>query len=322
MTLDPKLDLIGIGKQSAKGTIASSIGFGHGLKSGGLSVDPQQSSDALTAAGIAPAGAYRDQVNAGADFMTRPFQKSIGAYLLAALGSISTTGVGDPYAHVITMGSTLNYWSLWNQKGDGTIIATKDNKLDELRLEWSGNAPVDLSARFVGGVMSVPGAFSPTVDESDSVDYYIPAGGTFKYDLDSSTPATADVLGGSVTVSRGAEARYRSGSIEAFDVLEGPCDVTVSLTVEPDDMTMWRTLATGTSSGTAMATAPVYGSFEIKFMAGTHYLMLSATKVGFLVGIPPADPEGKAAQVELSGICYRNTTTPLTATVSNAQASY
>ena len=130
------------------------------------------------------------------------------------------------------------------------------------------------------------------------------------------------VTGGKITVKRGAQAKFYSGAVEAGDVEEGRCDVEVALNLEPDDLAMWRTIVTGSASGGSVAEAPVYGSFELSFAHGSDLLVVEAGRVAFLADLPEADPAGGAAQVELSGICYRVAGTPLTATLTNAQASY
>lgn len=322
MALQIGKDVLGIAKQTAKGTIATNPYFAHGLAGGGLKIDPTQAAEELTSAYLNASGAYREKVENGADFTTRAWQKAVGLYFLLALGSVNTTGAG-PYTHVITLGSSLLYATVFEKKGDDSIHAVKDCKLDELEISWDENKPVELKAKFVGGAWSSPATFTPTADESDTTNRFTPVGGTFKYDADSATPVTASVLGGKVTIKRSPEAKFFSGSVEAGDVWEGGCEVETMLKVVPHDTTLWRTLITGTSSGTAVASSPVYGSFEHTFVKGSDSLKIAASSVAFLCDLPEADPKGGAAVSELSGLCYRGATaTPLTVTLINTQVSY
>lgn len=95
------------------------------------------------------------------------------------------------------------------------------------------------------------------------------------------------------------------------------------LRINPSDTTLWRTIITGTSSGSAIAATPTMGSFLVKFMNGTHYMQIAASSVAFVCDLPPAGPAGGAAESELSGLCYRGSgATPITATVYNLQATY
>lgn len=321
MALQVGKDQVGLAKQAARGTIAANPTFVHGLTGGGLTVGLSQEADPVTSAYLSPAGAFRDKAENGADLQTRAWQKAIGLYLLAALGNDAVTGTG-PYTHTITLGSALNYFTVFEKKGDNSIWAVKDCKLDELGVEWDENKPLDVAAKWVGGALSFPAIFTGTVDESDTTSYFTPVGGSFKLDLDSATPAVVPVKAGSVTVKRAVDARYFSGSIEAADTWEGSCEVEVGLTVVPDDTTWWRTLLTGAAGGSAIQATPVYGSFEVTFVKGADSLKLSGANVAFLADLPEADPDGGAAEMELSGIGYRAGGTPLTAVLINTQAAY
>ena len=87
-------------------------------------------------------------------------------------------------------------------------------------------------------------------------------------------------------------------------------------------MDLWREVVTGASDGTAVGVDPVYGSFEIEMVRGSESLTIVGAKTAFICAMPEADPEGGAAEVELAGIAYRTTDTPITVTLVNAQASY
>lgn len=321
MALQIGKDVFGIAKQTAKGAIAANPLFAFGLAGGGISVDPTQEPDALTSAFLAPAGAFRSRVESGAKIETRAWQKSIGLLLLGALGSVSTTGA-SPYTHVITLGPSLLYFTVFEKKGDNSLHAIQDCKIDEIGISWKENEPLAVSITFVGCKWSVPATFTPTADESDTTAYFTPVGGTFKYDVDSAVPVAAAVLGGDIKIKRSAEAKVFSGSIEPGDVFEGACDVSTSLTVMPDDMTLWKNVLTGTATGTAIQSAPLYGSFEHTFVKGTDSLKIAGANTAFLCDMPEADPKGGAAEVDLAGIAYRVAGTPITATLINTQISY
>lgn len=321
MALQIGKDVFGIAKQSAKGSIAANPYFALGLAGGGISVNVSQEPDALTSAYLSPAGAFRDKIENGASVETRAYQKSIGLLLLGALGSISTTGA-SPYTHVITLGTALLYFTAFEKKGDDSLHAVKDCKIDELEISWEENSPLKVALKMVGGAWSIPATFTPTVSEMDTTDYFTPVGGTFKYDVDGSTLATLPILGGKIAVKRSAEAQYYSGAIEAGDVFEGACSVETALTVMPDDMLLWRNLLTGSTSGTAIGTVPLYGSFEHTFAKGADSLKLAGANTAFLCDMPEADPAGGGAKVELAGIAYRSAGTPITATLINTQATY
>lgn len=322
MPLQIGKDIAGIAKQASKGTIAANPQFAFGLTGGGGSVDPTQEADPITSAYLSPSGAYRSRIESGAALQTRAWQKAIGLMLLGALGTDTPTGSG-PYTHVFTLGTALPYLSVYEKKGDNLILGWKDCKVDELEIKWEENKPLEVSLKLVAGAFSFPASFTPTNDESDTTNYYVPVGGTFKYDLDSSTPAVASVKGGTINIKRSAEAIFYSGALEAADVWEGGCEVNVSLTVVPDDMTVWRNALTGTVAGTTIQTVPLYGSWEHTFVKGADSLKLAGASTTFLTPIPEADPAGGAAEHELAGPAYRGAgTTPITATLINTIATY
>jgi hypothetical protein len=262
---------------------------------------------ALITASLAPG-------NSGAGVVT--------ALSAANLAGGAAAGGGGMYTHVCTLGDTLDYFTCFETKGDDTLQAVQDCKLDELEISWEENMPLKVAATFVGGAWSIPATFVAAVDEMDTADYFTPVGGSFKYDVDSDTPEEASVIGGKVTIKRSAEAKFYSGSIEPGDVFEGSCEVEVSLTVLPDDMDLWRTMLTGSDAGTQVQGVTLYGSFEVTFVNGTSSLKLACARAAFLSDFPEADPDGGAVEMDLAGIAYRSAGTPLTATLVNTQPTY
>ena len=441
-TLQVGKDVFGIARQGALGTPAAQPQFAHGLAGGGIKVGINQETDPLTSAYISPAGAFRDQVDAGAEITARAWTKSIGLYLLGALGAIDSTpgspavkavlttaltGVNndltflavtagtagnsktvkltDPSGnnqalsvsvvssdidvslatgvagaitstakevrnalnahsganaliltsiapgntgngvvtamaktnlaggaaasgtgyntHTITLGAATPYLTAFEVKGDDTKPVVRDCKVDELGLAWDGNKPVELTAKLVGTVLSFNTTFTAVEDEVDAVTDFRPAGGTFKIDVDSGTPVTAPLVAGTISIKRAAEPQFYSGDIEAGDVAEGFCTVECSFTVVPADLDEWRTVITGSDSGTGVDGDVVYGSFEMSFENGVDTLVLSADNVAYMCDLPDADPAGGAAKVDLAGIAYRSgVASPITAVLENTLTDY
>ena len=262
---------------------------------------------ALITASLAPG-------NSGAGIVT--------ALSAANLAGGAAAGGGGAYTHVIKLGDALDYFTVFERKGDDTLVAVQDCKFDELELSWEENMPLSVAATLIGGLLSFPATFVPTVDESDTYEYFTPVGGDFKFDVSGSSPSTATIIGGKIVIKRNVEAKFFSGSIDAGDVYEGLCEVEVALTVLPDDMGLWREVVTGSSDGTAIGIDPVYGSFSLEMVRGSDSLTIEGIRTAFVCDMPEADPEGGAAEVELAGIAYRTTDTPITVTLVNAQASY
>jgi hypothetical protein len=317
--------IVGVAKQASLGTAIANAGFAHGLISGGLTIEPTQEADPLTSASLSPTSVFRSRIETSASYKTRTFYKSLGLYLYGILGAIATTGAQAPYQHVLTEGATTPYLTWFEKSLDGTLLQSRDGKVTETEIAWEENSPLDLSISGIGGVFAVLASMTPTVDESGSANYFTPVGGTFKYDVDGSTLAAASILGGSIAVKRGSEQKFFSGVLEAGDHHDGKLDCSVSFKIAPEDIDIWQTLLTGTAAGTAIATTPVYGSFEVIFTDGTNILKVEASKVAFSCSKPEADPDNGMPDVDLSGICLSPggvTPSPIKCTLTNAQATY
>ena len=323
MALNSDKDVFGVAKQAGLGTLAANPTFSFGLAGGGLTVAANQEADELTGAYLSPSGAWRDKVEAGYSIETRAWVRSIGLLLYGALGTVSTNGSG-PYTHTFVLSQNgTPYLSAFVKKGDGSLHGLRDCRVAELEFAWEENGPVEVKSSGPGTVWSVPGSFAPAVAEENSTNYLRPVGGTFKFSPASSTPADAQILGGSVAIKREVESWYFSGDIQAADNDAGACEVEARLTLRPTDMGLWKSLLTGSSSGTSIATTPTYGSFELTFASlSGDTLKLSATRVAFLCDFPGADPGGGADKVELAGLCYRPAVTPITAVLVNSQQTY
>jgi hypothetical protein len=317
-------DIIGIAKQAGAGALAANPTFAHGAIT---ATDPDlgfnQSDDGVTSGGRSPAGAYLSSIDEKMTIDTRAWQKAIGLYLLGLLGNDSVTGTG-PYIHQLTSGLVVPYLSVFAKKGDGTIIALRDAKVAKLELSWKDNEPVDVQIELDGCVLSFPGTFVPGTDESGTLAYYTPVGGTFKYDITSNTPVAASVTAGKITLQQDLTLPVFSGAVEAGDCIEGNLSVDVSLDCIPADATLWRKIVTGAVGGAALRTVPQYGSFDVKFAKGADSLEFAAPNVAFLADLPGADAKGGPATMTIAGSAYPVSAggTPITATLTNTVASY
>ena len=317
-------DIIGVAKQTALGSLAAQPAFAHGVSTASdPSISINQADDPQTSAAPTAPGAYRSSVDEKFTFDTRAWQKAIGLYILGILGNDGVTGTG-PYVHVLTQALAVPYLSMFSKKGDGAIMAVRDCKVSKLEWAWTDNQPVTVSIEVDGCVLSFPVSFTPGTDESGTLNYYTPVGGTFKYDVASAVPAVASVIGGKISIARDVNTPVFSGAIEAGDAIEGNLSVDVSFDCIPADTTLWRKIATGTVNGAGIAQAPQYGSFEVTFAKGADSIKWGAYEVGFLADLPGADAKGGAAQMTVAGSAYPATPggTPLTATLTNAVASY
>lgn len=325
MPLQKITAIVGVAKQASAGTLAANPTFAHGLMGGSpVQVEPQQAALEVTAGKRATYNVVRDTVNNGADIQAPAYMKSLGLWLLGALGTDSVTGTG-PYVHTYSTGD-LPYLSIFTKGLGSSNEGIRDCKVDELSLKWDGSKPVEVSVKAVGTVFSYPSTFTPTTDETGAEAFLVPVGGTFQIDVLGSTLATARVISGELTIKNNVSPIDPSASIEAIDVWEGVQEHSLKLTIVPDDLAEFRKTVTGGAAGTSVAAVAPTGSVSLVFKEnnGTGQLAVTGSKVAFLTSFPDADPKGGAIEIELAGIAVMPAggTAPLVYALTNQQASY
>lgn len=324
MPIQSALAQVGVAKQTAKGAAAANPTFAHGITDGAvLTVEISQDAEEQTSGARASKAVNRTGVMPGMDFTGRAHPRVVGLYALGALGAVTTTGAG-PYVHTVTLADALPYLSAFGKLGSNTY-KVQDFKVDSLSFSWSNNEAVEMAVSGMGTIIDFAATFVPGTDLTIGADakYFRASSGTFKLDVDSSTPVTAPIQAGEITIANNLSAVQTSGSISPSDVFEGRTDVECSFDVVVENLTDWRTIVTGTGSGTTATDAPVYGSFEINFTNGTDALKLTATKVAFLCDFPDADPAGGPVVLTFAGIAVRpDSGSLITVELTNGVATY
>src|SRR5437899_2079893 len=118
------INYIGLSKQSAKGTPATSPAtFGFGTLSGKVFDVPLDQTYEDQTLGGAASDRFSPSVNrVGAlpavVFQTRAWKATLGAFLLGVLGTDTPSGAG-PYTHVIVPAQLLTYWTVFARYGSG-----------------------------------------------------------------------------------------------------------------------------------------------------------------------------------------------------------
>lgn len=313
--------LVGVAKQSAKGTIATNPTFACGISGGPiLTTEVENEKVPATSGKRIATSAYRSRVGNGAEFDVPAYQKGIGLLLLGAMGAVATTGAG-PYTHTFTPGD-LPYLTIF-RKYIGRIEAVKDVKIDELKLAWDGPNPLEVSVAGPGTLWSKPATFVPTTDETGTANYFTPVGGSLKLDVDGAVPVEAQITKGEITVKNSAEGEPLAVSIMNSIVSEGVMEAEVGLTVVPDDLADWNAALTGTPAGTSASETIVTGSFDLTFKCGTDTLQVVGTKVPFIIEHPEGSPEGGRAELEAAGLILGDVSTAsFKFVLTNSQATY
>ncbi len=315
--------VMGIARQAVAGTPADHPAYIFGVEEGNIGVDIEREADELTSASSVDDSVSISGIAEPFNLTTRAYPGSIGAILLAALGAVVTTGSG-PYTHIFDHKRPLPYITVFKKHGGGEIHRGSTAKVDSLKLEWEGNAPLSVALDGQCAGFDFPSTITPVTDEIGSPNALTPVGGTFKLAVSGTTPATAKIKGGSIELGNNVEAEVYSGAYVPQDTTEGWHEANCAFTVVPENLDQWRTLLTGSSSGTDIVTEPVLGSFEVTFVKGAVTLKVEANKVSFAMEAPPAEARGGKWETELGGICLRPSgwAGPVKFTLTNAVASY
>lgn len=324
MALNKAIAAIGVGVQVSKGTALTNPTFMHGV-TGGTGFDSDVSQDRVpiaTGTRVSP-GVDRTAVVSKFDAQFRAHPKTIGLWLYLALGGKSVTGAG-PYTHTLSPAATLPYGTLFANIG-GEVRSLQDVVVDSLELSWAEDGILNVSAQGMGTVPNFAPTMTPTTDDSYS-GFMVSSAGTaanLKFAA-SGAAATAPIKAGSLKITNNADVVQLAYSVIPDEVFWGRQDYEASLTLVPTNLNDWRTVLTGSSSGTTVSQVPLYGGLDVKFVSGTDSLQLAATRVAYTVGYPQADPTGGHVELAYAGLPVLTAAgaAALTATLINSQATY
>lgn len=306
MSVNTSIGLIGVAKQADKATPANEPTFIHGLTGGSPFKLDRTVESAEVACGVrSGTDSYVSSVTSGVDYETYGYADVLPLYFYAAMGNIvSASAEGDAqYEHVIGLGDSLPYLTFWGRIGD-EFTRVDGCKLDTLEMSFEGNAPVQFGVTCLGidaemGLTRFPG----DADASCFDGYFVPTGGVFKLDTASNKPAEAPVVSGSVSLANACTAEPLAGRVSPGSVDEGKLTASGSITVKPDDLSLYKRMVTGSDNGTKPSGKMVYGSFEWTFEHSqnpAYKLKIESGRVPFSADFPEVDPAGGAAQIEFS----------------------
>lgn len=319
MGVQKRIAQLGFAKQTAKGAAATDPTYTIGLTGGNVysaEVDQSELNTTWSTRGLA--GHERLSVVPGADFEAVAMPKSIGLLLYLACGAVATTGTSPAYTHTIKPSAGLPWATLFGLYGaDKTEM--HDVKVDSIELSWDKSGSVKVKVTALGVSFAFDSAWTvTTTGETVAQGTFKAGGGTIQVN-----GAAARVTAGSIKIENGAEAIV-SSAITPDDVFEGDVKCDVSLTILPDDLTLFRRVITGTDNGTSISADVSYGTVSIEFVNGTNSLTFDAPNAALMVEMPEADPAGGAAELSLEGSCALATdgSEPFTFALINDVASY
>ena len=337
MSLNPSIGLAGIAKQKDRDTPATAPTFMHGLTGGSpFGVSRSIATTDVTCGSRAPSDARVDSIEVTPKIESLCYPDVLGMYLLAACGNVTTTAVpgnGESasgyYKHVFTMGSALDYFTIWSQIGMDGFTRADGCKCDELTFTAPGNEHLAMSASWQGidgevGLTSIPGS----VQASCFGGKYTTTDCDFKIDASGSTPAAALVSEATVTIKNNVSGLRSLGRATSREIAEGKCQFGVNVTTIPENLKEYQKLITGSETSTKISGKVVCGSVYAKFFHTDdpkQTLEFSANHLPFTADFPELDPSGNEATIQFStdnAIVATADESPMTITLINKVASY
>lgn len=325
MALQKRLVVVGLAKQTAKGSPAANPAFQTGVTDGKpVNLDIDEEVIEVTSEKPLFGDADRKLVVPGMEYEALVHPKTIGLLLYGALGAVSTTGSG-PYTHVITPAMDVPYLTAFGKMFGADWAKVEDAKVDELEITFEGAGSLRVSVTIMGCKFTwLTSAPTPGSDESFGATLFRSAGGTFKFSPASGTPVAANIVEGTLTISNNVEEVPAAGSVRPADVMPGVKAIEIAQKVVPDNLTDLRAQITGSGSGTELSNVPVYGSMEWTFVVDANTdLKIESPRVKGFADIPDADPSGGPVEIDFDGEALQPLTGhALTATLKNDQATY
>lgn len=316
-----RLVQLGIAIQSAKGVAAAAPVHVVGLTQGKVyDVELEEQDLDTTWDNRVLAGHDRLGGMPVTDATSVVMPESIGTLLRAALGAVLTTGAG-PYVHTFTTANTLPYVTLWGRYGSDSARIV-DAKVDELEIAWERSGAATVKYKIMGCTFDASIAFpTPGVGVPETVvDGVLKAfGGTFTIDS-----VTSRVTGGSIKISNSLTPINPCNLAVPEDMFEGNVVIETNLKVIPEDLTSWRKVITGSTSGSAVSPNPLYGALELGFTGpSTVTLTAEVPKMRISTSMPDAEAGGGPAELSVVGtVVIPSTGSPVEVVLTNSVATY
>lgn len=228
--------------QSAKGTPAAAPLYGVRLAGGTLPAPTMDVQDfEETTGGQMREGAYLAgyQVEGAPEVYVPP--NALTALLYAALGTVDTTGAGDPYTHVITKALTQPWLTFWTMQADpdghptGIIERFTDCKVSQLALSGESNRPLRAAISIMGLTSHYLSADPALTLETTNRFMYYDGNGA----LDLEGAAVPSMRSFTVTINRNGQF-IPGASVNPVDVSEGLAEIEMTAVRLLSDWTLYN----------------------------------------------------------------------------------
>lgn len=290
-----------IAKQSAEGTGATNPEYAMPVFEG--LPRPVQSIEqvAVTDVDLMPQYMKVDE-HFEANLVVPGLPQGLGRIIKFMFPTDTKTGAGDPYTHTFTIAGTEEWATLFSRRpGGASPLYEKfvDGRITELSFSFAKDTPLRVGANFVGKTPSVlASAYTSTTTEkfNSAGEYLRSAGGTLKFDEDSSTENThTNILSGTLRIARPVEFEPIASSINPSHAYAGLYTFGVALELMWENYEAYRATYFGGVSGTDVSETIVWGSLDFTFAMYSntnHSLQIEMDKVAFIVPEAPAPDAG------------------------------
>lgn len=322
--MDTSLAAIGFAIQADGSTPATEPEFQHPVEPGSKLVDfpIEQKEDEMTRSEVSStSGEYRESVGAVADYTTRAWPQSIGAYLYAIMGGLDASG-SLPTTHTITPDALTPFATLFDRLDDEYRVSAH-HRLDQLKIEGEGGKPIKVTPSWMGRTVGFKSSLTPVVDE-EFLPYFLGVNATPVVGLDAGgTTHDAEVLKWVITMKRNNVADVYSGSLTAGAVHNAGFVADVEATVRVPDMGIVRRLLTGAVDGSNATATVLEGLFGLTLTSGTGSVTISAPRIPWQTERQETGKDGEPGELTLKGKCYAGSGVPaVTAVVVTDYADY
>lgn len=314
-TNDP-LNYFAIGKQTAKGTQASSFFF---LKHGdgtGFEVEKEVQREREGGDGQEVGLSYVSMVKADGTVQSNARAQTFGRLVGAVTGSdvIGSAAVATLGRHLMVPVASLPYFTL-EQRFAGEIERVVDGVFTQLDIEGEAGRPWKLSAQFISGgtVFQRDVASALTVTREVGKPFFFPGG---SYVFDNGASYAADVTKIKIGINRGVDDGIQTTGLNRDDVVPLNADYSVDATIKYTSRDFYQKVTYNGGSG-IIQDLPT-GSIDLT-MIQTVYINASLTASGVArlrmpliewqdAKVNKLDPDGKTTYLDLVGMTIKNAT--------------
>lgn len=314
--IQDRVSLVAFSKQTALSSAAASGDYQIGVNSGAIAnIEINEEDFPITWSSRLLEGHDRGTTVPGTAFETLAMPKTIGLLLAAVLGAESFSA-GSPNTHVFTAGVELPYVTFFAVRGTEKY-KVGDCRISELELSWENTKALVVKITAMGCTYEFVTDYGVQTSERPKDGVLKGAGGTFQID-----GANAVIKGGSIKISNNCEAQHGSASPLPVDVFPATQTVEVSLTILPNDMTLFRKAVTGTTNGTTVSAVPVYGTVDCSWRVdANNALVFDGNDIKFMVDFGDVKAEGGPVELSLEGAIANRSATPFSFTLTNSVGS-